>query len=91
MKTMKNLYKCTSKPYSSLLTNTTLALDNSLRFRKNLLETIQKLITTIDDKIRDEILQYNINKEAAKILALSSSKIDKYLTGEEIFTLIKEE
>ena len=41
----------------------------------------------IDDKIKDEKLQYNINKEAAKISALSSGKIDKYevLTGEEIF------
>ena len=41
---------------------------------------------TIDDKIRDEKLQYNINREVAKISALSSGKIDKYefLTGEEI-------
>ena len=41
---------------------------------------------TIDDKIRDEKLQYNINREAAKISALSPGKIDKYeyLTGEEI-------
>ena len=41
---------------------------------------------TIDDKIRDEKLQYDINKEAAKISALLSGKIDKYeyLTGEEI-------
>ena len=40
---------------------------------------------TIDDKIRDEKLQY-IKIEAAKILALSSGQIDKYeyLTGEEI-------
>ena len=39
-----------------------------------------------DDKIRDEKLQYDINREAAKISALSSGKIDKYeyLTGEEI-------
>ena len=29
---------------------------------------------TIDDKIRDEKLQYDINREAAKILALSSEK-----------------
>ena len=42
----------------------------------------------IDDKIRDEKLQYNINREAAKISALSSGKIDKYeyLTGEEMLT-----
>ena len=31
-----------------------------------------------DDKIRDEKRQYDINKEAAKISALSSGKIDKY-------------
>ena len=41
---------------------------------------------TIDDQIRDEKLQYNINREAAKISALSSNKFDKYeyLTGEDI-------
>ena len=40
----------------------------------------------IDDQIRDEKLQYNINKEAAKISASSSGKIHKYeyLTGEDI-------
>ena len=41
---------------------------------------------TIDDKIRDEKLQYEFNREAAKISTLSSGKIDKYqyLTSEEI-------
>ena len=41
---------------------------------------------TIKDHIRDEKLQYNINRETAKISALSSGEIDKYeyLTGEEI-------
>ena len=41
---------------------------------------------TIDGQIRDEKLQYDINREAAKISALSSNKIGKYeyLTGEEI-------
>ena len=41
---------------------------------------------TIEDQIRDEKLQYDINREAAKISALSSGKIDKYkyLTGAEI-------
>ena len=33
---------------------------------------------TIDDKIRDKKLQYDINREASKISALSSAKIDKY-------------
>ena len=41
---------------------------------------------TIEDQVRDEKLQYDTNKEAAKISALSSGKIDKYeyLTGKEI-------
>ena len=40
---------------------------------------------TIDDKIKDKKLQYDIYREAAKISALSSGKIDKYeyLTGGE--------
>ena len=41
---------------------------------------------TIEDQIEDEKLQYGINREAAKISALSSGKLDKYeyLIGEEI-------
>ena len=41
---------------------------------------------TIDDKIMDEKIKYHINREAAKISALSSGKIDKYdyFTGKEI-------
>ena len=41
---------------------------------------------TINDQIRDEKLQYDIKREAAKISALLSGKIRKYeyLTGEEI-------
>ena len=41
---------------------------------------------TIDDQIRDENQQYDINREVAKISASSSGKINKYeyLTGEEI-------
>ena len=41
---------------------------------------------TIYDYIRDEKIQYNINREAARVSALSSSKIDKYeyLTGKDI-------
>ena len=43
-------------------------------------------IMTINDQIRYEKLQYDINREAAKISALSSGKIHKYeyLTGEDI-------
>ena len=41
---------------------------------------------TINDQIRDEKLQYDINREAAKISALSSGKIHnyEYLTVEDI-------
>ena len=41
---------------------------------------------TIDDKIKDEKLQHDINRKAAKISVLTSGKIDKYefLTGKEI-------
>ena len=41
---------------------------------------------TIEDQIRDKRLQYDINRKAAKISALSSGKIDKYdyLTCKEI-------
>ena len=82
-----NFYKkCTAKPYSVLVIDATLTSDNPLCFRKNLVERIYKIIMRIDDKIRDEKLQYNINREAAKISALSSGKIDKYeyLISEEI-------
>ena len=48
--------------------------------------SVNDKIKTIDDQIRDEKLQYNINREAAKIFVFSSGKINKYeyLTGEEI-------
>ena len=41
---------------------------------------------TTNDSIRDEKLQYDINRKAAELSALSSGKIDKYeyFTGEEI-------
>ena len=40
----------------------------------------------INDQIRDEKIRYDINREASKILALSSGKIRKYeyLTGQDI-------
>ena len=41
---------------------------------------------TINDQVKDEKLQCNINREAAKISALLSGKLHKheYLTGEDI-------
>ena len=47
---------------------------------------IYNKIMTINGQIRDEELQYDINREAAIISSSSSGKIGKYeyLTGEEI-------
>ena len=74
--------KYTDKPYSFLVIDTTLPSDNLLKFRKNLNITND----TISDQIKDDKLQYNINREAAKISALSSGKLHKYeyFTGEDI-------
>ena len=72
-----NIYKkCTDRPYSFLVNDTKLSSDDPLRFRKNL-DNIQ-LKMTINDQIKDEKLQYDINRETAKISALSSGKIYKY-------------
>ena len=78
--------KCTAEPYYFLVNDTTLSSDNSLKFRKNHLKEICNKIMTIDDHIEDEKLQYDINREAGNISALSSGKNYKYeyLTGEEV-------
>ena len=48
---------------------------------------------TIDDQIKYEKLQYDVNREAAKISALSSGKFNKfeYLTGEELLPSNKQQ
>ena len=75
--TLTGQRRFTSKPYSFLFIDTTL-LFNPLPFEKNLLESVQRVIMTIYNKIRDDKLQYNINRAASKIFALSSGKIYKY-------------
>ena len=61
-----NIYKkYTAKPFSFLVNDATLPSDDPLRFRKNLYQ------------IKDEKLQYDINREAAKRSALSSRKRHK--------------
>ena len=86
-KNFVKIYKTfTAEPHFFLVNDTSLLSDNPLRFTANLLNKYIIEIMTIDDQIRDEKLQYNINREAAKISTLSSGKIDKYehLTGEEL-------
>ena len=68
-KDFANIYrKCTDEPYSFLVNDTTLASNNPLRFRKKkiFLTYIMKIMT-INDQIRNEKLQYNINREATII------------------------
>ena len=63
-----NIYKkCTDKPYLFLVIDTILPSNNPLRFRKNLIQLMMK----INDQIKNEKLQNNINREAAKMSALS--------------------
>ena len=60
-----------------------------LRLHEIIFEDLEKVfstynkIMTINDQIRDEKPQYDINRKTAEISALSSGKIDKceYLTG----------
>ena len=48
--------------------------------------TLTNEITILDDKIKANEGQYNLEREAAKIFALSSKQLDKYeyLTGEDL-------
>ena len=80
---MKIFKKCTTEPYSF---SPNFTIRQSFKVQKESFEIIYNKIMTIEDKIRDEKPQYDINREAAKISVLSSGKIDKYeyLTGEEI-------
>ena len=67
---LKTGKKCTAEPFSFLVQEITLPSNNSLYFRQNLLESIKKVIVTIDKKVRDGNLKCDINNKAAKILPL---------------------
>ena len=63
-----NIYKKgPAKPCLFLVIDNTLASDNPLRFRKNLLEIIKKLIMAFDDKIGDGELKYDIKRSCKNI------------------------
>ena len=67
------IYKrCSIEKYYFLVNDITLPSDNLLTFRKNLLKKRYNKIATIDDQIRDEKLQYGINRGAPKISALAN-------------------
>ena len=48
--------------------------------------TVKDQIKTLNRKIKQNELQYNLDREAAKISALPSNNLDKYelLTGEDL-------
>ena len=82
---MKIYKKFTAGPYSFLINDAALARDGPLEFKKFLSE---RIIMAINKEIKDKKLQYKINREAGKISAMPSSKIDKYeyLTSEKILS-----
>ena len=71
------LYKdYTKEPYSFLVKDTTLSSDNPLQFRKNVLQmSISEKIKTIDSKIDQNKTWYDLDRQTAKISALSSEKL----------------
>ena len=83
--------KYTAETYSLLFNDTNFPSHNPLRYRKNILKYVYNIIIAIDNQIRDEKLQHDINRDAAKILSLSSGKISKYeyLSGKKYCLLIK--
>ena len=83
----------TKVPYSFLTINTTLRANDLMRFRKKkflrfsfIKMTITEQVKILDDKIRANKAQYDLDRQAAKISALSSGELEKYeyLTGETL-------
>ena len=70
---------------------TTLPANNFLRFKKRSFNTLIKVIVTderkiLDDKIKANQTQYELDREAAKISSFSSKELEKYkyLTYEDL-------
>ena len=56
--------KCTTEPYSFLVNDTTLPSDDTFKVQREyyIIKIIYNKIMTIEDQIRDEKLQYDINR-----------------------------
>ena len=78
------------KTYSLLTIDSILPASDPLRFRKNLLPSYKNdsncQTKILDKKIMQREVQYDLDRKAGKISALSSKNLDKYeyLTGEEL-------
>ena len=84
---MKTCGNCTSEPYSFLTVDTKLPANDSSIFRFIIKMTLtDELIKILNDKIRANEVQYDLDREVAKIYALSSKELNKYenLTGEDL-------
>ena len=84
MKTYKDF---TKELYSLFVSDTFLSSDNPIRFRKKLLQkSVSDKIKAINNKIKQNKAQRNLDQCTAKISALSSGNIDKYefLTDKDI-------
>ena len=84
----KSYRECTKEPYN-FLTIDTLPASDPLRFRKNLIlikMTVIDQIKILNRKIMQNETQYDLDRKAAKISALSSNNLGKYeyLTGEDL-------
>ena len=82
--------ECTRKLYSFLTIDTTLPASDPLRFEKICFLLIKMTVTDqlkiIDNKIKANQAQYDLDRLAAKISAYSSGDLRKYeyLTGEDL-------
>ena len=72
---LKIYRNCTNEPYSFLTIDTTLPVDNPMRFRKM---TLTEQVKILDDRIKANKAQFGLDREAAKISALSSGELEKY-------------
>ena len=85
---MKPYKDYTKKPFSFLVNNTTLSSGNALIFRKNVLKKSEKSekIKTINNKIKQNKTEYDLDRLTAKILALSFGNLGKYeFSTDEVF------
>ena len=89
---LKIYRNCTNEPYSFLTIDTTLPANNPKRFRKIFFRfsfiktTLTEQVKILDDKIKTNKAQYDLDREAPKISALSSGELEKYkyLTDEDL-------
>ena len=76
----------TKEPYLFLVNDTTFSSNKPFRFGKNL--RISEKIKAIDNKIKQNKAQYNLDRQIAKIFTLSSGNVNEYefLTDQDILS-----